>query len=57
MIFHAMEDWLCVKTDDNPVLVVEPPFAKRSRREKFEFELFPTLGLRSCCLKSLRFQD
>ena len=57
MIFHAMEDWLCVKTDDNPVLVVEPPFAKRSRREKFEFDLFPTLGLRSWCLKSLRFQD
>ncbi|KNB45486.1 actin-related protein [Blastocystis sp. subtype 4] len=48
MIFHAMEDWLCVKTDDNPVLVVEPPFAKRSRREKFAellFEKFKVPGL------------
>ncbi|KAK8819913.1 hypothetical protein WA538_002015, partial [Blastocystis sp. DL] len=48
MILHAMEDWLCVRTDDNPALLVEPPFAKRSRREKFSellFEKFKVPGL------------
>ena len=34
MINHAMEDWLCVRPDENPVLLTEPPFAKHSRREK-----------------------
>ena len=40
MITHALEDWLCVSTDESPILLVEPPIVKRSRREKWEHEMF-----------------
>ena len=48
MITHALEDWLCVSTDESPILLVEPPIVKRSRREKFSeilFEKFKVPGL------------
>lgn len=34
MINHATQDWLCVDLQDSPVLLVEPPIVKHSRREK-----------------------
>ena len=34
-----MEDWLCVRPDENPVLLTEPPVFKHSRREKYSFSI------------------
>lgn len=34
MIQHALQDWLCVSTEDNSVLLVEPPTVTHMRREK-----------------------
>ena len=31
---HALQDWLCVNPDENPVLLIEPPIVKLSRRQK-----------------------
>lgn len=51
MIQHAMQDWLCVSTEDNPVLLVEPPTVKHSRREKWLFVLLFILDSQKCCLR------
>ncbi|KAM7453872.1 hypothetical protein BLSTO_05375 [Blastocystis sp. subtype 1] len=47
MIQHALQDWLCVSTEDNSVLLVEPPTVTHMRREKFAEMLFEKMRVPS----------